>query len=85
MPLSMAIDARRSSDDGTSTHLSTSTIHHFLAAIALAVLKDSVPEKKQAMFILASLPESFQMMVTAVDCKLGRHTFTSRCDKEAQK
>lgn len=26
MPLSMAIDARRSSEDGTSTHLSTSTI-----------------------------------------------------------
>ena len=26
MPLSMAIDARRSSDDGTLTHLSTSTI-----------------------------------------------------------
>ena len=33
---------------------------------SLAVLEDPVSEKKQVMFILASLPESFQTMVTAL-------------------
>ena len=33
---------------------------------SLAVLEDPVSEKKQVMFILASLPESFQTIVTAL-------------------
>ena len=33
---------------------------------SMAVLEDPVSEKKQVMFILASLPESFQTMVTAL-------------------
>ena len=33
---------------------------------SLAVLEDPVSENKQVMFILASVPESFQMMVTAL-------------------
>ena len=33
---------------------------------SLAVLKDPVSENKQVMFILGSLPESFQTMVTAL-------------------
>ena len=33
---------------------------------SLSALKDPVVENKQVMFILASLPESFQTMVTAL-------------------
>ena len=38
---------------------------------SLAVLEDPVTENKQVMFILASLPESFQTMVTALAASAG--------------